>query len=296
MKKILITGTSGMLGKDIYAIFSNSDKFQVFGIDKIKSSQIPIESQFIGDLTNPNFLLNILNKVNPDIIIHCAAIVNLQLCETNKFLANSVHVEATELMALFNPSETKFLYISTDSVFDGITGNYLETDQTNPVNYYAESKLLGEEATQKNPNHLIIRTNIFGYSIPLRKSLAEWAINSFNQKKRISGFTDITFNAIYTKYLATILLKLVEENTTGIVNVASKNSISKYSFLKYLVAIYTGEVELVEGVISDKINPNIKRPKNTSLNISKLLKITDAPTIEEGLDELVKDYLRNRII
>ncbi|MCF6296410.1 MAG: SDR family oxidoreductase [Flavobacteriaceae bacterium] len=292
MKKIIITGSSGMLGKDIYSILSNKNKFQLLGIDKIESTQLPFKDQFIGNLTDSDFLLNTLNKVNPDIIIHCAAIVNLQICETNKSLANSVHVESTKIMANFNSAKTKLIYVSTDSVFDGRKGNYLETDKPNPLNYYAHSKLLGEEAAKKNPNHLIIRTNIFGYNIPLGKSLAEWAIENFNQKNSISGFTDIIFNAIYTKHLAKVLYELIKKDTTGTINIASVNNISKYSFLKYLGSLFSADSDLIETAISEKINFDIKRPKNTTLNVDKLLSITDVPTIEEGIDELVKDFLK----
>lgn len=294
MKKILLTGSSGMLGKDIYSLFNSSNKFYVFGIDKIKNNQIPVENQFIGDLSDPEFLLNTLNRISPDIIIHCAAIVNLQICETNKELANSIHIEATKILANFDPINTKLIYISTDSIFDGERGNYLETDKTNPLNYYAKSKLLGEEAAKLNSNHLIVRTNIFGFNIPLKKSLAEWALENFNHKNKIFGFTDIIFNAIYTKFFASILYNLVKKDINGIINLASKNNLSKYSFLKYLESIYLKEHNLIKPNLSSKIEFEIIRPKNTTLNVDKLLSISDVPTIEEGIEELVKDYLRSK--
>lgn len=291
INSIIITGSSGMLGKDIYSIFAKSNNFTVYGLDKIAHKRIPNENQFIGDLTDVEFLTGVLKTCKPSIIIHCAAIVNLQLCETNKALADSVHVESTRLMANFNPIKTKLVFVSTDSVFDGEKGNYLETDETSPLNYYAKSKLLGEEITKINPNHLVIRTNIFGYNIPLKKSLAEWAIENFNQVNKVSGFTDIIFNAIYTKHFAKLLFKLVENDIIGTINLASSNIMSKYSFLKYFKCIYSGNAELIEPSLFEKINFDIKRPKNTTLNMSKLMNITYVPTIEEGINELVKDYL-----
>ncbi|MDA3860340.1 MAG: SDR family oxidoreductase [Melioribacteraceae bacterium] len=291
MKKILITGSSGMLGKDIYSIFAKSNNFSVYGLDKIADKRIPNENQFIGDLTDDEFLTGVLKTCKPNIIIHCAAIVNLQTCETDKELANSVHVESTRVMANFNSIKSKLIYVSTDSVFDGEKGNYLETDETCPLNYYAKSKILGEDAAKINPNHLVIRTNIFGYNIPLKKSIVEWAIENFNQENKVSGFTDIIFNAIYTKHFAKILFKLVENDIIGTINLASSNIMSKYSFLKYFKCIYSGNSELIESSLSEKIKFDIQRPKNTTLNISKLKNITDVTTIEEGINELVKDYL-----
>ncbi len=292
MKTVLITGSSGMLGKDIFFVFNSSNKFNVFGLDKIKSEKFPNENQIIEDLTDVSSLMKILTNIKPDIIIHCAAIVNLHVCETNRHLANSLHIESTKLIANFNTKKTKLIYISTDSVFDGKRGNYIETDKTNPLNYYAQSKIFGEDEAKKNPNHLIIRTNIFGYNIPLKESLAEWAIVNFNQENKISGFTDVIFNAIYTKHFAEILYKVIQLDATGTINIASVNNISKYSFLKYLGANYFNKYDLIESSLSKKINFEIKRPMNTTLNVSKLLKITNVPTVEEGIEELVKDYLK----
>lgn len=292
MKKILITGSTGMLGKDIYKVFHNSNNYIVSGTDKIRSNIIPDENQYIGDLTDSEFLSEVITRFNPDVIIHCAAIVNLQLCETDKVLANSVHVESTRLMANINPHKTKLIYVSSDSVFDGEKGNYLETDLTNPLNYYAMSKLMGEEVAKANPYHLVIRTNIFGYNIPLKKSLAEWALEKFDQGHKLDGFTDINFNAIYTKHFAKILLKLIENDVIGTINLASANFMSKYSFLKYLGSVYLGGNDLIETAIADKMKYDIKRPKNTTLNINKLSQLMRVPTVEEGIEELIKDYLK----
>jgi dTDP-4-dehydrorhamnose reductase len=273
MKKILITGSSGMLGKDIYSIFAKSNNFSVYGLDKIADKRIPNENQFIGDLTDDEFLTGVLKTCKPNIIIHCAAIVNLQTCETDKELANSVHVESTRVMANFNSIKSKLIYVSTDSVFDGEKGNYLETDETCPLNYYAKSKILGEDAAKINPNHLVIRTNIFGYNIPLKKSIVEWAIENFNQENKVSGFTDIIFNAIYTKHFAKILFKLVENDIIGTINLASSNIMSKYSFLKYFKCIYSGNSELIESSLSEKIKFDIDlvTTRNSGLNFSSQL-------------------------
>ncbi len=294
MKKILITGMSGMLGKDIYSFFNSSKKYSIHGLDKLRSERLPSENQFIGDLTDAEFLTNTLNKFNPDVIIHCAAIVNLQICEKNKALAKSVHVDATKIMADFSPMKTKLIFISTDSVFDGEKGNYNESDEINPLNYYSKSKVFGEEATRIHSNHLIIRTNIFGFNLPLKNSLAEWAIQSFNKGQEMFGFTDIMFNAIYTKHFAEILYLLIEKDIKGTINLASKNNLSKYSFLKYFGAVYSSKHYLIKSSNSKEINFTIKRPKNTTLNVNKLLNIINLPTIEEGIEKLVKDYFKEK--
>jgi len=279
-----------MLGQDVYSIFSNESAFNVYGVDKFTNNNIPNERQLIGDLTEKKFIAEIMQKFQPEIFIHCAAIVSLKFCEDNKEDAIAVHAGVPKEINYISKRNTKLIYISTDSVFDGFKGNFRESDEPNPQNYYSKSKLIGEEETMTNDNNLVIRTNIFGFNTPLKSSLAEWAINNFQKGTSITGFTNVVFNAIYTKQLANILLELVKKNNNGVLHLASQNIFSKYSFLRYLAVRLTGKTDLVLAGRSYNINNGLKRPENTSLNVSKALNCMQLPTIEEGIDELVADY------
>ena len=282
-----------MLGKEIFNALDEKN-FTVFGVDLVKNDLLPYESQIIGDITNVEFITSLLKKTAPDIIIHCAAIVNLSICEQNKKLAYSLHVEATKNLASYKSGKTKLIYISTDSVFDGKKGNYLESDTPNPLNFYAESKLEGEEATRLNPNHIIARTNIFGFNNPLRNSLAEWAIKNFISNKPINGFTDVIFNAIYTKQLAQIIADLIIMNYMGVINVTSQNAVSKYDFLVKLASALGVSENIVNKSNSEDIRFEIERPKLTNLNTTKLQQMINVPTIDSGILEMVKDYKKTK--
>jgi len=290
---ILITGASGMLGKNIFSIFF-AEYINTFNIDKELNPNIPQENQIIGDLMNEEFTASVLNKINPDLIIHCAAIVNLNLCESNKSLANNLHISTTKWLSVYKKGLTKIIYISTDSVFDGEIGNYSETDNTNPVNHYAFSKLEGEKQVALNSNHIIIRTNIFGYSTPLKGSFVEWAISNFKNNESITGFKDVSFNAIYTKQLAKIIHKLFEVDFKGLINVASSTVITKYDFLVYLAKSLEYSESLVKEGLSSNINFAVKRPLNTTLNINKVKEIIEIPSIEQGINELAYNYLNEK--
>jgi len=150
--------------------------------------------------------------------------------------------------------------------------------------------LLGEKAATINSNHLIIRTNIFGFNMPLRNSLAEWAIENLENGNEITGFDDIRFNAVYTKHLAKYVRILSSLNVTGLYNVASKNSVTKYDFVS-LIAKELGVAEkLVIRGSSKEINFKINRPLNTTLNTKKVEHYIALPTIEEGISEMILDY------
>ncbi len=290
-KRILITGSNGMLAKDIISVFGQTEKYDLFGIDVHENI---IACEFFkfhkGDLTDNNFLEKIISDIKPDLIIHTAAIVDINLCESQPELANKLHVHATRQLAKHG---SPIIYISTDSVFNGERGNYSEIDIPDPLNYYAASKLLGELALQAaNSNSLVIRTNIYGFNKPLKSSLAEWGINNLINNKSIDGFSDILFNAIYTYHLAEILLKLFELKLHGCINVASRQTVSKYDFLRMLARVLGKDEELVRKSSSADIDFKVTRPKNTTLDVSKALEYVSLPTFEEGIVSLKEHYYK----
>ncbi len=283
-----------MLGKDIVSILIKEVNYEVYGIDRNYNSTLTKDKQFNIDLTNHNLLNQILLRIEPDIIVHCAAIVNLDLCQNNKELAYNLHFKTTRLLSAFNSLETKFIYISTDSVFDGIKGNYSEEEIPNPLNYYAKSKYMGELISLKNnKNTVVIRTNIYGFKNPEGHSLAEWALENFKNNKQIDGFKDVIFNPLYTKQLARLIYKLIQDNKfTGILNASSAEYISKFEFLNRIAMIWGFNKELVKEINMTDLAFSVLRPKNTTLKTQKLsLLFNEIPQFNEGLNEFFKDYM-----
>jgi len=293
--KVLVTGSSGMLGKDICGTL-DSDRHDVFGVSKEIGHSLRNDRQFQGDLTNQDFINDVLEKVEPDVIVHCAAIVNVDECEKNRELVHNVHVRSTEALASYRPGNVRFIYISTDSVFDGKTGNYSEDDDTHPLNYYASSKLEGEKAALKNnPNSVILRTNIYGFHIPPGKSLTEWAIENFRLNKTINGFNDTIFNPLYTRQLAlTIRQCFMNDDVCGIWNVASEGSLSKYEFLVKLARTFNYSESLVVQNSMENVTFTAPRPKKTFLNTSKLKSTFNVVLdLQSGLENYKEDYLQS---
>ena len=115
---------------------------------------------------------------------------------------------------------TKIVYISTDSVFDGARGGYREQDEPHPLNVYAKSKLAGEKAVAALcDNPLIVRTNIFGWNVQPRLTLAEWVIQSLSEGGRIPGFTDIIFSPLLVNDLARLVGDMLNGGLKGIYHV-----------------------------------------------------------------------------
>ena len=290
MQKVLVTGSSGMLGRDVVKDLAARKMYRLYGVDKFADrSMAAIIDQRQIDITDLLQFERVLNQINPDIIIHLAAIVNLKTCENHFNYARSLHVDVTRLLARQN---CKIVYISTDSIFNGEQGNYSEQSVPDPLNNYAITKLLGEyTVSANNENHLIIRTNIFGFNNPLKGSLAEWGLSTLSNGETISGFTNVIFNAIYTKHLASIISKLVAINLHGIINIASTTVISKYNFLVKLAEVASFPKSRVKKAeISKNLSSNIMRPLNTSLCVDYADTLIKLPTIESGIQDLVTDF------
>lgn len=279
-----------MLGSVILNSLISSDQFDVFTFGRKSTQKVKSQNQYFTNESNAK--LNQIPLV-ADFIIHCAANTDLNECENNIREAMKDNVQLVDSLNQFASVNTKLYYISTDSVFDGNTGNYLETDKTNPLNNYAKTKLKGEERARKKfkGKTTIIRTNIFGFNIPLRKSIVEWALNEWSNHKTISGYQNLYFNAIYTAQLAEVLVKLINDNCTyDCLNIASKNYVSKYDFLDKLRKEFGFPIELLVSTNFTAQNQNLIRPMNTTLNIELLSEIYDVPTVEFGLKQLKVDW------
>lgn len=291
--KVLVTGSSGMLGKDIVEILSNNINYSVYGFSRTLNPCLSDDHQVIGDLTDFKFLSSSLDEINPDVIIHCAAIVNVDECETNKRLAEALHRDVTEILARYKSGSTRFIHISTDSVFDGQKGNYTEEDIPNPINYYAKTKRDGEIVVlENNHNAVVIRTNIYGFHLEHGNSLVEWAIDNLKQGKSINGFTDVYFNPVYTKQLCEVIQDIIPAKYfKDILNVASKECCSKYEFLLHIAQQFNFNTGLITKNSVKNFDFLAPRPINTTLNANLLKSVFDRElTLQYGLSTLNRDY------
>jgi len=238
-------------------------------------------------------LASSLDEINPDVIIHCAAIVNVDECEINKRVAEVLHRDVTAILACYKSDSTRFIYISTDSVFDGQKGSYTEKDVPNPINYYAKTKRDGEIVVlENNHNGVVIRTNIYGCHLENGKSLVEWAIDNLKQGKSIIGFNDVYFNPVYAKQVAEVIKEIIPTKYfKGILNVTSKEYCSKYEFLLSIARQFNFNTELITKASVKQLQFLAPRPLNTTLNANLLRSVLGKVlTLQDGLAALKKDY------
>ena len=288
MKKVLVLGSCGMLGS-VLCEYLLQNNYRVIGIDKVNlENKIENYKSYNLDLLDFFKVEEVIFQERPNIIINVAAIVNLNLCEENYKLAELLHVDLNKnFLNLSEKIPFKFVYISTDSVFDGTKSNYIEEDEAIPLNNYAKTKFLGEEEVKKMEDYIIIRTNIYGYS-DRQNSLLKWAYDELNRDEKIYGYKNVIFNPVSIYQLADAILILIQKNFKGILNIVSDKPISKFEFLK-IIEEYLKKKNLVqESVLADK-NSNLKRPKNTALSIKKMEDIIEKRyKIEDGITQVLR--------
>lgn len=294
MKKILITGCCGMLGNVLIEEILPENQI-ILGVDMNEpKKEFPFTKL---DLTNESSTKKLLNDFKPDVIIHTAAYTNVDFCEKNPSIVDRLHIDATKVLADYSNKRSKLIFISSDSVFKGNQGNYKEDDIKYPLNYYAKTKDIAEEIIKSTcDDFIIVRTNIFGFHLTNGNSLVEWALNKLISGERINGFTDVRFNAIYTRFLSKIIYEMITMNLKGIFHVCSKNSLSKFEFLQLLATDFNLNINLISPVKIDDLGLDANRPKDSTLNTSKISQIIALPSIEEGIRRLHDDYLGDKIV
>ena len=193
--RIAIIGASGLLGSNLAYCWRH--KYEVFGT----YVQHPVKIQDVDiralDALNKEQLNRFIENTKPHAVINCAALTNIDFCEDHPQEARALNADLVRsLVQALASKGIKLFHLSTDNVFDGRKGNYTESDDASPVNVYGQTKIDGEREALKDPNVFVVRTNIFGWNVQDKKSLAEWCISELTQHKRIKGFTDAIFSSI----------------------------------------------------------------------------------------------------
>jgi dTDP-4-dehydrorhamnose reductase len=270
--KILITGASGMLGSSLVNYLSKF--YDIFATSRGKGVEGEGIEWSCFDLTDIVLLNNYLNEVEPDIVIHCAAIVNVDLCEDHADLATKLHVESTRAISNYlDRNNGRLIYISTDSVFDGKKRRpYDESDLVSPLNVYAKTKLKGEESVQSMTNGLVLRVNIIGQTHSGLPSFAEWILESLTNNMPLNLFYDVKFSPLHVYDLSRIIEKIIQNPIFGLYHCASSDNISKYDFGRKMAEIFQLPSSCINRVSIDDKGKRFKakRPKNMSLNIEKI--------------------------
>jgi len=291
---MLITGISGLLGGNLN--FELRDNFSVFGVSKSNRNH-EVENQLLADLSSKSDVERIINLIKPDIVIHCAALTSVDFCEINQDLAYRTNVLSTLNIIESIPNTMRFIYISSDALFDGEKGLYKETDVTKTINYYAKTKLESESIVEgKLKNFAIIRTNMIGFNRIKGESLAEWTIKNLDRGVDFKMFNDVFFSPLFVVTLSNYILKIVNSDFVGRINIAASSAISKYDFGVILAKYLNKDSSLIIPIRVEEYNFKAKRPKNMSLDVSLAESLFGKlPSVEQEVEKLVSYYKKRNV-
>ncbi len=287
-KKLLITGASGFLGYHVLRAAEND--WEIYGITHSKNFNCKNAIPISCDIRNYIELGNFIDDIEPDAIIHTAAIADANFCEQNKDLSYEVNVEATKNLAGIGADyNIPFAFTSTDLAFDGAQGMYKEDAQKNPLNVYGEQKSIAEEEVLRiYPNATVFRLPLmFGELEASPSNYLQKFISQIKNGEKISLFHDEYRSVCGAKSIAKGILKLLNEK--GIIHLAGKEKLSRYEFgLKAAKAFQLNET-LLHSCSQKDVKMAAPRPADVSLDISKAVSLGFAPLNADEELKLIAD-------
>ena len=288
-----MTGASGLVGQHVAQLLHEKG-FTVYGTYRTEKASLDI-TWVRACLENLEEILEVLNRARPDIVVHCAAVTDVDYCEENREHAYRINVLATVTIAKYcSKNGTYLIYISTDYVFDGKRGRYIETDIPNPVNYYGLTKLLGETAVLAVEHSLVVRTsNVFGLSLRGKKTFPIYVIEKLLRNEHVFAIVDMYNSPTYAPALAEAIYLAIEKGLVGILHFAGERT-SRYELAIKIAELLNKPKTLVRPVSGNDVRFRAPRPRDSSLeSIRKRELGLEHPPLVECLKQLVETLRRH---
>jgi dTDP-4-dehydrorhamnose reductase len=294
-RRWLIVGGSGMLGHALSSslIARNRQVWATTGNHPMVVSEV--QSVHL-DLAGSFYATDIIQQLQPDVVVYVAGLTDVDKCESNEWLAERLHAGAASEFAAASRGGCRFVYISSDHLWAGTQPNVTEDYAVHPINAYARTKVTGERMTlQANPESLVLRTNFFGQGLAWRKSLSDWMTDRLSMGEPLGAFADAYFTPIAMPLLAELIIRSVDENLVGIYHCAGSQRISKFEFAILLADRLGHDRKLVLPRYLADAGLKAPRPLDMSLSTRKLATALGRtmPNISESLDVLFPQMRRD---
>jgi len=288
--KILIIGGSGMIGSKIVDHFLKTNNEVEF---TYLTHNVPFRKGYHLDITKKENTVKLITKINPDILIHSSALANVDLCETNNSLADSINVNGTaNIIEGCKVVKGKMIYISTSFVFDGSKQQYVEDDIPLPSTYYGFTKYGGEELVRNSDlSYLILRTDQPYCWVEKwqRINSVLRVLQTLRSGKVLKEITDWYNTPTYVPDFVHAIEKLFEDNAEGIFHLVGSEFINRYDWALKVANTFGLDKNLIEPITSDTLNLPAKRV-NVNLSNRKIFQKTGIrmKVIEEGLIKMLE--------
>ncbi len=272
--KILVTGANGLLGQKLVTLLRDEKDIELIATGRgINRNPEGGYAYLSADLQNLEGIRAFLELSPPDVIIHCAAMTQVDECEENKKLCTQINVDATKnLIDVAKDLGAYFLYVSTDFVFDGKAGPYQESDLAMPISHYGKTKLASEELLHKSGlKYAIVRT-VLVYGVahdPSRSNLVLWVKNSLEEGKSIKVVNDQWRTPTLAEDLANGCLLVAKGKHEGIFHISGEGMMSPYNMALKVADHFDLDKSLISSVDANTFTQSGKRPPKTGFIIEK---------------------------
>ena len=289
-KKLLIIGGSGLLGSTL------TDYTKVsYNVHITYNKNFPIDSSVnstsLDLLDNRVKIIDLIKSLKPDVVIHTAAHPSVDICEINHKIADMLHVDVTQdIVDTCHSINSKLIYISTDAVFEGkLNKLYAENDEPNPINYYGTTKLRAEKVILNVSRNVVLRTSVI-YGWHNRSRFTNWILGYLKEKKLVDPFSDQYNTPTLVDDLAKSIIKIMEQDISGLYHAAGKTCINRYEFALKLANKFGYDKNLITSVTSAQKKQDAPRPNHTCLNSKKLENLINYTfsDIENGISFIYK--------
>ncbi|SHH30881.1 dTDP-4-dehydrorhamnose reductase [Chryseolinea serpens] len=288
--KILVTGANGLLGSKLMSLLQRDTSIELYATAR-RASIVPLPADrfFLAELTDASAVLQMVAAVRPDVIIHTAAMTQVDQCEQDKDGCWKANVDAVGyLLVACEKYNIHFIHLSTDFIFDGSHGPLDETAQPNPVNFYGESKLAAERLVQEsNVPWTIIRTVlVYGITPDMsRSNIIVWVKKNLEEGKTLQVVNDQWRTPTLAEDLAQGCYLAALKKATGIFHVSGKDGLTPYEMALHTVDFFQLDASLIKETNASQFTQPARRPQRTGFIIDKARTILgyEPHSFQEGL-------------
>jgi len=289
---VLVLGSNGLLGSNVVTSAQNRN----WTVSATYHSSCPSFDlpRYQLDIRDTDGVREVIAETKPDLVVNCAAMTDVDGCEKYPEIAREINARAPgEIAGVCAERGIRFLHVSTDYVFDGMTtGKYREEAQTNPLQVYGTSKRAGERVVEESAvDALIVRVS-FLYGI--KRSTGQltgfpaWVQRRLNDGERTPLFTDQNVTPTRAGQAADVLCDLLDSGVSGTFHVASRSCVTPYEFGMRLVQLLNADSALLSEGSQKDVEREAERPSNTCLDVSRLERTLDRrqPTLKDDLESI----------
>ncbi|GAB3035084.1 SDR family oxidoreductase [Spirosoma pulveris] len=275
MKKILITGANGLLGQKLVGLITQQSDVELIATAR-GENRLPFSEGYTYrsmDITDRQQVLDVIGEVQPDVVIHGAAMTDVDKCEVQKDACWAQNVHAVEyIIEACRPINAFLVHVSTDFIFDGAAGPYDETAEANPISFYGWSKQAGESAVRHSDIRWAIARTVLVYGIAhdmSRSNIILWVKKSLEDGKNIKVVTDQWRSPTLAEDLAMGCFLIADQEAEGIFNISGKEVLTPYEMAIQTADYFGLDKSLIAQADASTFTQVARRPPRTGFILDK---------------------------